>query len=275
MQVGDRLTERFVEFCESLGQAERIDALSLTDEQQRAKKADFFFLGRRIVCEIKTLESDTNDKIVRVLYDAGIRLADGHYAIQDVLADREDADVLYRKCFNAMSTAVADAVDDANRQIRETKKAFGIMEADGLLILLHGRVAVLNPDVILKRVAQRLNKRTPAGTPTHEHLTQVVLFSEVHKLKTNDGRLLAAVMPYRNTAVPERFGASVFAHVLAEGWSQWNGRTFSVLPRLALSPDYSRTQRTKAKRALASACILRVSSQTEYSARRCPRRDRV
>jgi hypothetical protein len=43
----------------------------------------------------------------------------------------------------------------------------------------------------------------------------------------------------------------------------------------AFNPDYSRTQRTKTKRALASACILRVSSQTEYSARRCPRRDRV
>ena len=230
MAVGDRLPERFSEFCDSLGQAERIDSLPMTQAQRATKKADFFFAGRRIICEIKTLTTDTNDKIVRVLYEAGIRLPDGSYAIHDVLADREDKDQLYRKCLNVMTTSVSDAVDDANRQIRETKKAFGIPEADGLLVLLHGRVAVLNPDVILKRVGERLNKRLACGASAHEHLNYVMLFSEVHKLKRlSDGALLAAVLPFANRAAPGRFGVSAFSRVLADGWSEWNRRTNTTI----------------------------------------------
>lgn len=230
MAVGDRLTERFSEYCTSLGQAEQIDALPMTPAQRASKKADFFFAGRRIICEIKTLETDTNDKILRVLYDAGIRLPDGNYTIRDVLADRDDKDALYRRCINVMTTAVSDAVDDANRQIRETKNAFGLVEADGLLVLLHGRVAVLNPDVILKRVGERLNKRTPSGDPAHEHINMILLFSEVHKLKRrSDGALLAAVIPFPNETVAEWFGVSAFSRVLADGWANWNGRTTSTI----------------------------------------------
>jgi hypothetical protein len=133
MHAGERLTERFTEFCESLRLAERIDALPLTDEQRRARKADFFFQARRIVCEIKTLETDTNPKIAKVLLDAGVTLTLGDNRIDTVLAGRPDGQELYRKCINVMTTSVSDGVDEANRQIRETKRTFGIHEADGLL----------------------------------------------------------------------------------------------------------------------------------------------
>lgn len=229
MHAGERLTERFTEFCESLAQAERIDALPLTDEQRRAKKADFFFAGRRIVCEIKTLETDTNDKIVKVLLDAGVQLIVGDNAIHTVLAGRPDRQKLYRKCVNVMATSVSDGVDEANRQIRETKRTFGISEADGLLVLLHGRVEVLYPDVILKRVAERLRKRTEAGLPAHAELSYVVLFSEGHKFRTADGGLLAPVIALPNSAVSERFGVSAFSKVLADGWAKWNGQPMSVI----------------------------------------------
>jgi len=230
MQAGERLTERFIEFCDSLTQAERIDALTLTDEQERAKKADFFFAGRRIVCEIKTLETDTNDKIIKVLMEAGVRLTMGDNAIHDVLAGRPDKQGLYRKCVNVMATSVKEAVDDANRQIRETKRTFAISEADGLLVLLHGRVEVLSPNVILKRVAERFRKRTSVGLPAHADLSYVLLFSEGHKVRTSDGRLLAPVIAYPNSAVSERCGVGAFAKTLAEGWAKWNGRPMSVIP---------------------------------------------
>jgi hypothetical protein len=229
MLAGERLTERFTEFCESLVQAERIDALPLTDEQKRAKKADFFFAGRRIICEIKTLETDTNDKIAKVLLEAGVQLSIGDNAIHTVLAGRPDKQKLYRKCINVMTTSVSDGVDDANRQIRETKRTFGISEADGLLVLLHGRVQVLNPDVILKRVAERLRKKTTVELPAHADLSYVVLFSEGHKFRTTDGRLLAPVIALPNSAVAEHFGVSAFAKVLADGWAKWNGQAMSVI----------------------------------------------
>ena len=96
-----------------------------------------------------------------------MNLPDGEYEINAVLESRTDKDELYRQCVNAMSTGVSDGVADANRQIRETKRVFGIDEADGLLVLLHGRVKVLNPDVILMRVGQRLAKKTSEGNPQY------------------------------------------------------------------------------------------------------------
>ncbi len=58
---------RLNNFVKGLSGAERIDDLVLTPEQQKARKADFFFDQRRIVCELKTLLQDTAPKISGVL----------------------------------------------------------------------------------------------------------------------------------------------------------------------------------------------------------------
>ncbi len=59
------LTEKFISFVRSYEGAEIIDDLLLTPEQQAAQKADYFFNGRTIIAEQKSLEISTAHKIER------------------------------------------------------------------------------------------------------------------------------------------------------------------------------------------------------------------
>ncbi len=66
--VSDKnLERRFKVFLGELEGAESIDDLTLTREQQRASKADYFFDGRSIIGELKALYSDTAPKVKAIL----------------------------------------------------------------------------------------------------------------------------------------------------------------------------------------------------------------
>lgn len=54
----------------------------------------------------------------------------------------------------------------------------------------------LSGDVIMLRVGHRLQKLKPDKSgPALEHISGVVLFSEIHKLKFTDGTMAAAAIP--------------------------------------------------------------------------------
>jgi hypothetical protein len=195
-----------------------------TQKQSLRKRADFFFKERTIVCEIKSLETNTNDKIVPILQDAGVRLSAGTFELTSLIRDRSDYNDLYRECMNALTTSVQDGLSDANRQIRETKEQFGIPSADGLVVFLHAHVPILNPDVIMRRIFERLAKKKDNGSPAHESVTTVVLMSEMHKLQFTDGTIASISIPVRHEAVPELFGVMDFTSRLIDSWADWIGR---------------------------------------------------
>jgi len=201
MLLVDRMPEELFRFCDSIPSAERIDDLDFPEWLQ---KADYLFRRRSIVCEIKTLETETNDKLTPILQAAGVQLPSGEFELTKVLEGRPDADELYWKCVNAITTAVKSGMDAANKQIADTKKAFDIPDADGLWIILHPKVHVLNPDVIMTRIARRLQKRNKAGGPAYDQITSYVLFSEIHKLKLSDGTMLSAIIPVLNPEAPPK-----------------------------------------------------------------------
>jgi hypothetical protein len=66
--VSDKNLEgRFTEFVRSLDGSECIDDLDLTPEQAKAQKADYFFNGRTIISEFKSLQSNSSTKISAIL----------------------------------------------------------------------------------------------------------------------------------------------------------------------------------------------------------------
>jgi hypothetical protein len=222
MPLVDEIPGAFYRFLDSVPGAERIDMLP--DPDPGLQKADYFFRNRTVICEIKTLETETNDKIAPILIKAGVPIQEGQFDLTALLKGRPDENELYWKCINAITTGVKSGMDTANRQIRDTKTAFGIQEADGLWIILHPKVRVTNPDVIMARITRRLRKRNEAGGPKYDQITAFVLFSEIHKLKLTDGTMLSPIIPVQNAEVSERFGVSGVIDELIEGWGAWNGR---------------------------------------------------
>ena len=58
-----KLEQRVMAFLDSRSGAENIDKLTLTPHQRDSEKADFLLKNRTIVCEVKTLQTDTKEKI--------------------------------------------------------------------------------------------------------------------------------------------------------------------------------------------------------------------
>jgi len=61
------LEDRIFKFLGTRPGAENIDKLLLTPAQRDAEKADFLLSGRRVVCEIKSLQTDVREKIDKIL----------------------------------------------------------------------------------------------------------------------------------------------------------------------------------------------------------------
>lgn len=222
---------RFLEFCKSFPGAECIDDLPVPP--QSPDRADYFFYGRRIIVEVKSIEKDPNAKLVRFLRQSGIDLPDGRYALSEVVKGHPDSD-LESKAWDKFTASISRALEKANSQIRDTKKIFQTGEADGVLILFHGKVASLTPDIILARVRQRLMKQTETGEWAHSHLTHIVLLSEIHKLKLTDGTMLSAIIPIANHGAVDKFGTGAYISAMFNIWAQYLGRRNHVIPASAL-----------------------------------------
>lgn len=221
------LADRFIQFCRSLPGAEEIDRLPLTSEQKalKLKCADFLFDNRSIICEIKSLETDTASKFVSFLNEQGFQLLPGEYSVQELFSTRPNGQELFQKATNIVATAVADGLAYANRQIGDTKKLLGIEHADGVVVILNGLVDVLGPQLVLKRVLERLEKVAADGTPYHSHVTLILYFSEKHLRETTTGDA-AVAFPIRNDHVPALHDLNAVATAFVKGWAEFNGRWY-------------------------------------------------
>jgi Uma2 family endonuclease len=61
------LENRFKSFLDTLEDVENIDNLTLTQEQRNANKADYFAKNRNLIIELKSLETDTEQKLEKIL----------------------------------------------------------------------------------------------------------------------------------------------------------------------------------------------------------------
>jgi hypothetical protein len=225
------LANRFIECCKGISGAEFIDDLPMTGEQKANKKADFFFQGRTIVCEIKSLESDPSEKFIAYLESQGVVFTpDTHYPdLIGYVKDRPNGDAIWKKAQSLATTAVEDGLSSGNKQIRTTKKLFGIESADGLLVILNGVAPILGPQLVLERIGERMMKPNATNDgPYHEQLSQILLMSENYLLDTAMGPTATAI-PIASEAIPQLHEVYAFLPTLMEAWTKCNGRQFEVM----------------------------------------------
>lgn len=158
-----RLEPHFFDFVRHISGAELIDDLELTPTQRAAKKADIFFVGRRVVCEVKVLASDTSHKIAPILepYEKSDDwpVFFGERPISKILEFLPAREMLRKRIYDAVAGGLSDLVRDANRQIRETKASFGLATSEGIVVILNDAIDILDPNVMAHRVGQALLKR--------------------------------------------------------------------------------------------------------------------
>ena len=112
MNGRESLEQKFYRFVQTLPDAERLDDVQMDEEQERAKKADVFFRSRRIVCEVKSLLTDTSNKIDPIMEPQRSRedfpQLYGEWPIADILSRLPDGELLRRRLYESTSSDVKE-----------------------------------------------------------------------------------------------------------------------------------------------------------------------
>jgi hypothetical protein len=231
--VSDKnLEERFKIFLRDLPGTESIDELALTREQEEAQKADYFLANRTIIGELKALYEDTTSKMEAIL--APYRetpewpIFFGEQELERVLQHLPDRDRIRATIFRAITRSIEAVVEKANRQIRETKRTFGLSEAGGLLIIVNDAVDILAPDVVMYRIRRALNKRRD-GKPRYENVAAVMLIGGAHytQLKPDLKGIPILIIP---NAVPQAAHIEAFIGELNRKWAAFERVPFIPVP---------------------------------------------
>src|SRR5437660_365639 len=119
------LEERVIRFLEKRAGVENIDKLHLTPAQLNAEKADFFLSQRQVICEVKSLQTDVEEKvhiIMKPIMESDYApIFYGSWNLDKVLKDIPNAEAIKREIFDAVTASIQNLFRKANRQIRVTK----------------------------------------------------------------------------------------------------------------------------------------------------------
>jgi SEC-C motif len=227
-RISDQNLEgRFTAFVRSLEDVEVIDELRMTREQERAKKADYFFQGRRIIAEFKSLRTDTSVKINEIL--APYRETPewpvfyGPQDIQTILSYLPDRTHINKKIVNAVTDSIEAAVENANRQIRTTKKTFGLPNAHGLLVIFNEVADILSPNLVAYRVQRSLTKKTRTGEVRFLEVAVVLILNArhyTHLTPTLKGIPILTVP----SMLPKSNDVEGFVSKILPQWAQFDGQ---------------------------------------------------
>lgn len=160
------LEQAMMAFLEQRLGGECIDRLPLTADQQKLMRADFLLLDRSVIVEVKDLDDDRVAAARRVIEEWRARpdwpVINHEIDIQDALRLHRDGRRINDQLTKYVTASVEDAIERANRQIRDTKGSFGIPKARGILVLLNQDVDLLDPKVLGAIVGRTLSKRVQA-----------------------------------------------------------------------------------------------------------------
>ena len=225
--VSDRnLTGRFKIFLKTLKNAECIDDLTLTDEQELANKADYFFNNREIIAELKSLETDSSHKIQKLVEKYKKRpdfpIFFGTIDFQRLIKKLPDREQINKEVVEAVSDSIERIVEKANRQIRDTKNTFSLQDSGGLLIILNDLVFSLPPDIIAYRVNRALNKKTPTGEPRFPNVSNVLVIHTAHHVQISKELDAMPILNISNLSSTNESVESCVKELIPE-WSKFEG----------------------------------------------------
>src|SRR4051794_19343693 len=240
------LKNRFEQFILSIEDAESVDNLLRYSAPIGRNLADFLTCDRRVIIEQKSIEVNPDYKIQRFfekLASEG-RLPQGDFSLGELLNKiRPDGERLFNELRERVTRILEDVVEKSNKQIRDTKAAFQIPEALGVVIILNENASLIFPDLAVLRLFDAVRKRRSDGKLRYAHIHTVILISEAHALETKDATMLGMATVYSDSGNEIPF-ATRFAQGFSERWAAFNGAGYldegklwdNLIPRDPVKP---------------------------------------
>jgi hypothetical protein len=224
------LEERFIEFVRSLQNSEIFDELQLSQAQQSASKPDFFFHDRQFIGEMKSIKKDMEPKAQAILHKHENRpeypVFYGEWDIDQVLKYLPDGEDINQKIFYAITSAIEDHIEKANRQIREAKNNFEINSAEGIVVIINDIVEILSPNLILNKICQLFNKKCQNGDPRYPDISVAWVITETHVFKAELGLDLLPSIMITNNFSPSYQAAADYVEWMNKKWASFNNMPF-------------------------------------------------
>lgn len=192
----DSLEDRILKFLASQPDAESIDQIDYPHNPKFSRKADFLLLSRSVIVEIKTLKTETMQKIDREIDRHREReefpIFYGRMELNKVIKNFPDKEKINSKIVNSISRSIEDAVRSAEEQIYHTRQNLQLPDAASVLIILNESIQALDPYTVNWRVS-KLMRRERSGNVESEKLNFVLSVFESHSVDA-DGYLRPVIL---------------------------------------------------------------------------------
>lgn len=206
MQSQSKLVDKFQLFVSQYSNGEEIDKLTMSQDQQAKKKADYFFYNRELVCEQKNLEQDMGEKIQAKVDELMTRrdapLVYGTADIQDIIKTFPDAEKINRDFFEIATSSIKNIFQKANRQIRTTKKNFNLNDSKGILFVVNETAYYIEPHDIIHRVS-RLFSQKEKNNFRYDNIHALWLIQPSHILMHKGVKMIPSVYLINNFLLSE------------------------------------------------------------------------
>jgi len=230
----------FYDFLSDLPLSEGIDSLAKNIKHEGKQIADFFFLKRRITCEVKFLSKDTKEKVEKIV--DGLRGREdfpvfyGSWELNKILKYLKDGDSIHEKIAYAVTSPIEDIVKDANRQIRDTKELFHESKSMGLVIIVNRSVDILDAELVGWRINRCLHKKRQGSDPRFECVNGLWFIDEAHSFfvhRNLEGPISIIFEGHGNSGNE----VGEYIEYLTVQWATWKGFPSFKIPSEALTKN--------------------------------------
>lgn len=222
------LNDSFQAFLRSLENSEEIDRISLGREKMELQKADFLLADRSVICEIKRILEEPSGRINGFVQELSERndwpiIFGAPRSFDRVTRNLHDKDILRQKFNERFSRSIEKSIQDANGQIRDTRRIFGLPDAKGILVLLNEDVHMLTPNVIAGRVISCLQKLDADRiSPRFGYISQVVVIDKAHLQYEGENTFAFPIFGVENPLSPDRHSKDIADSLMRE-WPAFDG----------------------------------------------------
>lgn len=220
------LETRIIGFLEAEASTESLDGEKFDHVNGSDTKADYLLGGRRMICELKTLngspaartESRLKDRFAKP--DAPIVF--GTAMISEVIGGLADRDALSKMMIDMAGRAIRRHLQKADEQIGAIKARLGLGDVGGLLILMNES----EPMIDASAIAYTLKTAFEGGGLAH--ITNIWVVVESHRVQMPGGR--TGYPSLHVFDAPERRAELDYIGRMLAAWGHRNGSRMERLP---------------------------------------------
>ena len=220
------LESRFLRFLATLQGAESLDDLLGDPKFDGQRRADYLLFGRRVILELKSLETDTGYKVESEMDKHRQRedfpLVYGTVDLQAVLKHLPDGKEINDRTFYKTTRSIEDAVRSSEEQVENTAKLLDLPDSAGLLVLLNQDLTGFTPEVIAHRVAALIRRKAQDGT-SRSPLAFAWLILESHVLTEGPADQTLPMIAIEGPRSKQMPWFKELLTYLQFAWAQFNG----------------------------------------------------